>query len=378
MAVPVVRTLLVQCLPNLIGHGSAEHVEDLVPLVAGAEETHGGLPNLGRFVVPELRRDYLVYRDVQTDIDRLATNVDLTAVFAERLHELRMLVTDHKRPRVGIGQIVERQVQSGERRRSATKRRLSAGHCCGREDIDTLSPKPRSTEDQNRLPRVCAMPPSHARRPRPASATFVGRLSSRMTHANQGRLEQRLREILWSCAWMRTALEAAREVAAPEWLIGAGAVRRLVWDRLHGVDEPPVPDDIDLVFYDAVSLAPEREDAVRKALIERVPHLQWDVKNQAAVHLWYQDVFGVDVAPLKSAEDGVGTWPETASAVAVRLTTGGALRLVAPLGLDDLFGLIWRRNPRRVTLAEYQRRLENKFSPERWPRATVASEPETT
>ena len=87
-----------------------------MPLVAGAEETHGGLPHLGRCILPELRRDYLVYRDVQADIDRLTSNVDLAAVFVERLHKLGVLVTDDKRPRVGIGQIVERQVQSGERR----------------------------------------------------------------------------------------------------------------------------------------------------------------------------------------------------------------------------------------------------------------------
>jgi hypothetical protein len=173
---------------------------------------------------------------------------------------------------------------------------------------------------------------------------------------------------------MRSALEAARDVAAPDWLIGAGAIRRLVWDRLHGVAEPPLPDDVDLVFFDRASLRPEREDEVRSALLALAPHIPWDTKNQAAVHLWYPNVFGIEVEPLTSAEDAVATWPETATAVAVRLMTGGELRIVAPLGLDDLFGLIWRRNPRRVTVAEYRRRLEKKFTPERWPEVTVADE----
>jgi len=173
---------------------------------------------------------------------------------------------------------------------------------------------------------------------------------------------------------MRSALEAARDVAAPDWLIGAGAIRRLVWDRLHGVAEPPLPDDVDLVFFDRASLRPEREDEVRSALVALAPHIPWDIKNQAAVHLWYPSVFGIEVEPLTSAEDAVATWPETATAVAVRLMTGGELRIVAPLGLDDLFGLIWRRNPRRVTVAEYRRRLEKKFNSERWPEVTVADE----
>jgi uncharacterized protein len=122
------------------------------------------------------------------------------------------------------------------------------------------------------------------------------------------------------------------------------------------------------------SLRPEREDEVRSALVALAPDIPWDIKNQAAVHLWYPNVFGIEVEPLKSAEDAVATWPETATAVAVRLMTGGELRIVAPLGLDDLFGLIWRRNPRRVTFAEYRRRLEKKFTPERWPEVTVADE----
>lgn len=195
-----------------------------------------------------------------------------------------------------------------------------------------------------------------------------------MTRTSQSVLEQRLREIVWSCSWMSSALEAARDVSAPDWLIGAGAIRRLVWDRLHGVAEPLLAGDVDLVFFDQASLGKERENEVRSTLVTRAPYIPWDVKNQAAVHLWYPDVFGVEVEPLTSAEDGVATWPETATAVAVRLMANGELRVVAPLGLDDLFGLIWRRNHRRVTVAEYRRRLETKFTPERWPQVTISDD----
>jgi hypothetical protein len=195
-----------------------------------------------------------------------------------------------------------------------------------------------------------------------------------MSRATQSVLEQRLREIIRACSWMSSALEAARYVDAPDWLIGAGAIRRLVWDRLHGGVQPLLADDVDLVFFDASSLGRERENEVRRSLVARAPHIPWDVKNQAAVHLWYPEVFGTEVEPLTSAEDGVATWPETATAVAVRLMGDGELHVVAPLGLEDLFGLIWRRNPRRVTVTEYRRRLEAKFIPERWPAVTVSDE----
>lgn len=84
--------------------------------------------------------------------------------------------------------------------------------------------------------------------------------------------------------------------------------------------------------------------------------------------------------PLTSSADGVGTWPETASAVAVRFNADEHIDIVAPCGLEDLFELRWRRNPRRVTIAEYQRRLATKRIAERWPLASVfeAREPRGT
>jgi uncharacterized protein len=47
-----------------------------------------------------------------------------------------------------------------------------------------------------------------------------------------------VRRIVRSTAWLMNALEVARDVRAPDWLIGAGAIRTAVWDRLHGFDEP--------------------------------------------------------------------------------------------------------------------------------------------
>jgi len=49
---------------------------------------------------------------------------------------------------------------------------------------------------------------------------------------------------------------------------------------------------------------------------------------------------------------------------------------VAPFGLEDLFGLVCRRNPRRVTIEEYRRRVQSKRFAERWPMVTIVHEPE--
>jgi hypothetical protein len=88
----------------------------------------------------------------------------------------------------------------------------------------------------------------------------------------------------------------------------------LVWDRLHGRFRPAPPRDIDLAFFDPTRLDPARDAEVEAALARRLPDIPWDAKDQAAVHTWYDRVFGPQVPPLRSATDGSPSWPETATA----------------------------------------------------------------
>jgi uncharacterized protein len=189
-------------------------------------------------------------------------------------------------------------------------------------------------------------------------------------------LEACLVAMVRSSALLMRALDVARAVDPPDWLIGSGVIRNLVWDRLHGFERPTTPTDLDLIFFDPAALGEEREQEVRDALAVKAAAIPWDAKNQAAVHLWHPDVFGVDVEPLTSSADAVSTWPETATAVGVRLLPDDSLRVVAPCGLDDLFGLVCRRNPRRVTVEEYRRRVHSKRIAERWPMVTIVDEPQ--
>jgi hypothetical protein len=71
----------------------------------------------------------------------------------------------------------------------------------------------------------------------------------------------------------------------------------------------------------------------------------WEVTNQAGVHLWYTTKFGYPIEPIRSIEDAVARWPETATSVAVRLRADDTLQVVAPVGLDDLLGMVLRRKP---------------------------------
>ncbi len=180
-------------------------------------------------------------------------------------------------------------------------------------------------------------------------------------------LRSRLIELIRSSSRLMRALRAARAVDPPDWLIGGAVIRDLVWDHLRDPARQTAWQDVDLVFFDPASLGEERELNLRDALHAQASDIPWDVKNQAAVHLWYPQAFGVEVQPLASSADGVATWPETATAVAVRLRADDSIEAAVPYGLEDLFGLICRRNPRRVTVEEYHRRIQAKAMAVRWP-----------
>ena len=180
-----------------------------------------------------------------------------------------------------------------------------------------------------------------------------------------------LDDILRRAPLLMEALRAARAVDAPDWLINAGAIRDVVWDDLHGRPLTTPPRDVDLGFFDPDDLTPEREAAVEAALRGRAPDLPWEAKNQAAVHLWYPQRFGLEVPPFRTTAEAVATFPETASCVGVRLLPDDELLVVAPYGLDDLLGGVCRHNPARVSHELYARRLAEKGWRERWPRLRV-------
>jgi uncharacterized protein len=185
--------------------------------------------------------------------------------------------------------------------------------------------------------------------------------------------ERNLEGLVRSSAWLMAALTAVRDEQVADAWIGAGVLRDLVWGERYGAGfRPAEVHDVDVAFFDAADLSRAYDDQVTAALAARRPGVPWQARNQAAVHSWYADRFGGEPPePLTSIADAVGTWPETATAVAVRLSDTGALDICAPLGLQDLMDGTWRWNPRRVSAAFALTRLARHRPDQRWPGVTV-------
>ena len=185
-----------------------------------------------------------------------------------------------------------------------------------------------------------------------------------------------LTQIVLGSDWLMERLRIVAALDLPDCWIGAGSVRDLVWDIRFGSGfDPGNIEDVDVVFFDPLDLRAEHEDDIEQRLSERDPSVDWDVKNQARVHLWYEQKFGGTAKPLTSTFDGISTWPEVATAIGVRLDGAGGLDIAAPFGLDDLLDGVWRRNLHRpfnrVTDDEYQARIARKQPHRRWPALVV-------
>jgi uncharacterized protein len=192
-----------------------------------------------------------------------------------------------------------------------------------------------------------------------------------MRSAPQTELNNRLVTLARESEWFMQALTAARALGLSSWCIGAGAVRNLVWDALHEMKTPSALADVDMAYFDASDLSPERDKALQNKLTATLHNVPWEVTNQAAVHHWFEAYFGHAVPALTSLEEAVGSWPEFATSVGLRLEHDDAITVIAPYGLDDLFSLVIQRNPTRVSLQTYRERVMRKRYTERWPKVKV-------
>jgi hypothetical protein len=182
---------------------------------------------------------------------------------------------------------------------------------------------------------------------------------------------EHLARLVSGSAWLMQALRAVRALGLQSWCISAGAIRGLVWDHLHGFEVQSNVPDVDVVFFDPENCSPRYEEQLKRLLGQALPAVDWDVVNQAAVHHWFQAHLSKTVPPLTSLEEGIASWPEYATCVGVFLAADETVQVVAPHGLEDLFNMVVRRNPTRVSAQVYHERVAQKRFSERWPQVNV-------
>lgn len=178
----------------------------------------------------------------------------------------------------------------------------------------------------------------------------------------------RLHTLLLSDPIRHEIMSAVAGLSLPNCWIRAGFVRDAVWDHLHGYGSRPPGGDIDVLLFALACTDGATDRCVERQLRSALPACDWSVKNQARMHLRNRD------APYHSVADAMRHWPETATAVAVRLCPTGEVEINAPFGLHDLFTLQLRPTPalQAAKQAIFQQRLSSKRWLERYPLLSVA------
>ena len=148
-------------------------------------------------------------------------------------------------------------------------------------------------------------------------------------------------------------LERLPRLELPGCYLAAGALYQTIWNCLTRREPSAGIKDYDIAYFDAADLTADGEHAVQQRTVELLGDLgvTLDVRNQARVHLWYEERFGVPCPPHTSTEAAIATFPSTSSAFAARVRDG-MVDICAPCGFTDLFALRIRPNivlaPREV------------------------------
>jgi len=171
-----------------------------------------------------------------------------------------------------------------------------------------------------------------------------------------------LRSIVCASRERRDCLRALAAVAPSGAWLSAGFVRNAVWSELFGAQRVQLEADLDVIYFDAGDAHRERDLALERELFTHVPAL-WSVKNQARM------AERNALPPYRDVADALAHFPETATAVAVRLQ-GGDFEVLAPYGLADLRAGVIRATP-RIPPAVFSRRSPSKSRRERWPAVRV-------
>jgi len=127
------------------------------------------------------------------------------------------------------------------------------------------------------------------------------------------------------------------------WLV-SGSLFQTVWNVLtdraltHGIK------DYDIFYFDP-DTSWEAEDAVIKQAADLYADLgiEIELKNQARVHLWYEEKHDISYPPLKTSCEGIDRFLAIGNMVAIQPLTGDERRFYVP-GLEDMAAMRIRPN----------------------------------
>ena len=183
--------------------------------------------------------------------------------------------------------------------------------------------------------------------------------------------EAQLAAIVRADPTLMQVLTTVRELELPDWRLFSGAVYQGVWNDRTGRPVGYGVKDYDIGYFD-----PDTSWGAEDVFIKRTAaafgeplRSLVEVRNQARVHLWFEDHFKEPYEPLTHTDEALSQFVAPAFGVGVRLEADDAISIAAPFGLQDVFDMVIRPNPNRPKAAGWDKVVASARA--RWPELTV-------
>lgn len=159
---------------------------------------------------------------------------------------------------------------------------------------------------------------------------------------------------------MMEIIKAVSTLNLPDWWICAGFVRSKIWDTLHGFSNRTETPDVDVIYFDHTNIDENFEKELENKLISIMPNIPWSVKNEARMHVIN------NLPPYTSSEDAISKFPETATALGVKLDKDNNLVLTSPHGINDVINLEVKPTPYFTEIKELTTIYEERILKKNW------------
>jgi hypothetical protein len=151
--------------------------------------------------------------------------------------------------------------------------------------------------------------------------------------------EQAILELVKTDEWMMSILFTIQTLDLPDWWVCAGFVRSKIWDTIHGFDKrTPIP-DVDVIYFDPTNIEEVTEKKLEEKLKNMLPDVPWSVKNEARMHVVN------NIPPYTSSVDAISKFPETVTALGLKIDKNNNLVLTAPHGVADTINCLIKPTP---------------------------------
>ena len=162
------------------------------------------------------------------------------------------------------------------------------------------------------------------------------------------------------------------ELGLPDCWLVSGCLFQTVWNAQTGRSPTHGIKDYDLFYFEPRDLSWEAEDAVIQKSKDIFSDIQAEVqvRNQARVHIWYEEKFGAPYPPLHSSCAGINRFTTPSSMYGVSVKQSGEISVYAPHGFADTFDLVVRPNPASQAVAHVYAEKTARWMAV-WPELTI-------